>query len=56
VAPADRRPVLEEQLELLTEAVEHSFDRPADVALASRPDAAGIGPIRTDGAHPSRPV
>ena len=56
VAPADRRPVLEEQLELLTEAVEHSFDRPADVALASRPDAAGIGPIRTDGAHLSRPV
>lgn len=54
VAPAERRPVLESQLGLLSEAVEHAFDSPPDVAMANRPDASGIGPIRYDETRTSR--
>jgi uncharacterized membrane protein len=43
IAPADRRPVLEEQLDLLHEAVAASLDDPRDIELAMAPDPSGLG-------------
>jgi uncharacterized membrane protein len=43
VAPAERRPVLDEQLQLLHQTVEASELNRADRELAGRPDSQGIG-------------
>jgi uncharacterized membrane protein len=43
VAPADRRPVLERQRELLEAAVAEAYDDERDVAAARVPDIQGIG-------------
>jgi uncharacterized membrane protein len=43
VAPPERRPPLERQLELLEAGVRRAYDDEADVAAALTPDAQGIG-------------
>lgn len=43
MAPADRRPVLEEQIDLLEEAIGASYQDTRDVRLAADPDPSGLG-------------
>lgn len=43
IAPAARRTVVEEQIELLEEAIEAAYHDPRDVHLASDPDPSGLG-------------
>jgi uncharacterized membrane protein len=43
VAPPERRPVLDAELELLRAAVHRRYDDPSDVTLALEPDRHGIG-------------
>jgi uncharacterized membrane protein len=43
IAPPERRPVLDRQLELLAELVNGRFEDPRDIAAAMIPDEQGIG-------------
>ena len=43
IAPEDRQRALDEQLELLSEAVSAAYDDPRDIRLARHPDASGLG-------------
>ena len=54
VAPAERRPVLADQLRLLTSAIRHSDRDVADRDMALEPDSQGIG-VAVNGATSPRP-
>jgi uncharacterized membrane protein len=54
VAPADRHPPLDRQLELLDEAVREAFDADADIEAALVPDMQGIGSGPDVMSHPQR--
>jgi uncharacterized membrane protein len=56
VAPADRRPPLERQLELLDDAVRRAFADDADVEAALVPDMQGIGSGPDVMSPPPRPA
>jgi uncharacterized membrane protein len=43
IAPADRQAVIDEQLDLLNEAVGAAFDDSRDIELAREPDPSGLG-------------
>ena len=51
VAPAERRPVLADQLRLLTDAVRQSDRDVADREMATEPDGQGIG-VAVNGSTP----
>lgn len=52
VAPEDRRPVLQRQLELLHAAVERRYEDANDIDVASGGDSTGLGPAGREPAAP----
>jgi len=56
VAPPERRPPLDRQLELLDEAVRRAYDDDADVDAALVPDMQGIGSGPDVMSHPPGPA
>jgi len=51
-APPDRRTVLQQQLELLTEETTESFDNDADIEMALLADPGGLGAVDSSPSNP----